>query len=398
LLERLFRFFIAWAFRRRRARGDFQTHGEICRGSWCVRATCFIAIVCIAPLPARGQTTWTGAALTTDWNTAGNWSSGLPANNSNAVTWITLPGADVTMSAAGATRGLNIGHTSNALADMPALAITHDLLSGFNGRVEVGLTGVQAAGGDPQILNRGMVRHTAGTLTIGTGATLGERLNIGAAADSYGVYEFGGLAASAPRITGVSGNLNVGTSLRCYGLFSLQDHGSVSIAGNANVSNNGSPAELRVKGGNLDIAITGTFSLGNSWTADGTLRAILTDSPSFSTINVGGDFLLGTQELTGGSNRSRFILELDPSYSHVVGRSFTIVEAGGEFRNRTVAGGVFGNVVDGHRIFVDDYEFIAQYGSSPGRNTFEIVAVPEPSGMGLLAAGAVLMLLRRRVR
>jgi hypothetical protein len=324
---------------------------------------------------ARAQTNWTGA-IDNDWNTAGNWSNGLPANG-NGVATISVAGANVTMSASAATEGFQIGHTSTVATDVATLNISKDFANGYNVGFSVGQTGTSS-----RELNYGKVIHTAGQLAVGLvggGGTLAERFNVGAASSSHGIYEFGGTQVDAPSIVGAKGWILVGggtSGSGSFGRLSLKDYGTIDAYGDLQVGRSNIRGELWVEGGTLTIDIAGNFDLGHSFNADGELKAILTDDVNFSTIHVAGDFNLGTTLAAGGSNRSVFTLELDDSYVHVANRTYTIVSSAGTFNNRDVVGnGVFGNITDGQSLIVDGHEFIANYDYTTGANTFKITAI-----------------------
>ncbi len=345
-----------------------------------------VALVMLTAMVAQAQTTWTGAALNNDWNTAGNWDNGVPINDTGTRTTINTT-ANITMSGAGTTRGMDVSAVGTSWADAAVLNISRDLLSGIQTNVTIGK---DLTTGDTTTKHYAKVVHTSGKLTVGTLLNGSSFLRVGNT-DSVALYEFGGAQGSAPTIE--ANYIDMGVGLRSSGTMSLKDHGTITLGAYVFVGGNGSTGELRVEGGNLTINVGTHFNLANHSGADGILRAVLTDDATFSTINVGGDVTLGI----ASTNRSKFYLELDDSYEHVHGRTFTILQSVGNFMSLGSTGGVFSNVADGQSIFVNDYEFIASYDYTPGANTFELMAyIPEPSTGLLMLLGGLGMLRRRK--
>lgn len=326
-----------------------------------------------AIMPLGAQTVWEGTNGN-DWNTAANWSNGVPTS-STAVT-IALDGANVTMSAAGNTANMTV---SGGGATTPTLNITQNLST--NGSLTVG-----SAGGTGY---KGIVNHTAGTVqTTGVG-----RLYIAYDGSGSGTYNFGGAEPTAPIAT-IGGSVIMGHNTTDNGLLSLSEYGTISGNDFVMSSSNGT-SEWRVSGGNLDIDFAGKLSISHSGFGTATLRAII-DNTGFSTINFGGNVEFGRLDLT--ANSSRFVLELGNGYAHVPGTEFMILDAVGDFTRHAEFGQVNGSVyTPGASFTVDGYEFSAAYLTGENVNSqFVVTAIPEPSSLLLLGLIAPILVLRRR--
>lgn len=337
-----------------------------------VRKTAAFALLgmCAAIMPLGAQTVWQGT-VNNDWNTAGNWSNGLPSGSGRSSI---LKTANVTMSNTGGTNGVTVSAVGTSFDDAAVLNISWNLNSIASVDIGANLTDNSYA----------KVVHTSGRLTA-TG------LNIGTT-NAFGLYEFGGAQSTAP-VLSVSGTVRVGSPASSNGIMSLKDYGTVTV-GRTVVSANNSPGELWVKGGNLDINVGGNLEFALSAGADGVLKAII-DNTGFSTINVTTDVRFGTT-----SNRSRFVLELGSGYAHVPGTEFVILNAGGNFTDFGVFGQVNGASYTAGDIFtVDGNEFSAAYLTGDS-SQFVVTAIPEPSSLLLLglAGLAGLAMMRRRKR
>jgi len=347
-----------------------------------------VAVVVAASATVYGQTAWTGD-IDTDWNTAGNWTNGVPV--STARTTINKT-ANITMSGAGETRGMDVGAVGTSMADAAVLNISQDLTAAFAAAQYVAVTiGTDFGNADTTTKYYAKVVHTSGNLKFGNPANSLSYLRIGNT-DSVALYEFGGAQGSAPTIE--ANYIDMGLGQRSSGTMSLKDHGTITLGGKLFVSGNGSTGELRVEGGNLTINVGTHLNLANHSGADGILRAVLTDDATFSTINVGGDVTLGI----ASTNRSKFYLELDDSYEHVLGRTFTIVQSVGNFSSLGSINGEFSNVTNSQTLVVGDYEFKASYDYTAGANKFELTAIPEPATIGMLGLAGVIMMVLRRMR
>jgi len=323
-----------------------------------------VAAVVAASATVYGDTIWTGTAGNNDWNTPGNWSAGVPISTAKTIITNT---ANITMSGTGTTKGVDVGAVGTSMADAAVLNITKDLT---NGTVPV-VIGQDLNTSSTSEKYFAKVVHTSGALKMNKAN--GTSGLIVARADSTALYVFGGAQGSAPTIE--AHYLQVGVGGRSRGTMSLKDYGTITLGNYVYLGGNNSAGELRVEGGNLNINIGGNFQFGpNSTTSDYVLRAVLTDDTTFSTINVGGDVLLGTTT----TNLSKFYLELDDSYEHVLGRTYTILQSVSNFYSLGVTAGKFSNVTNNQMLVVGGHEFRANYDYTAGANKFELTAIPEP--------------------
>lgn len=339
----------------------------------CRLATLTVVLVAgSGPAPAQVVTSWTGDAGTTAWNTAGNWSSGLPSNTLNSTTTIALPDAVVTTPAAVSIRTLTVSGDLSGGGAAPTLNISQ------NFGVAFATFSVGSAGSGSNF--QGIVNHTAGAVNI-TGASTGSRLRIAAAAaggssGNQGSYFLDGASAETPATLTVQDNIGIGGRPGEFGLLSLAGHGSVST-GSLDLGVFNGSGELRVRGGELTIGVSGGFRMSPSGAGSSVVAATLTDSGTsgFSPIAVGGNVQFDNN--IGGNNIS-FTLALDSWVSSGVGQVVTVLDAAGLFTGH----GVFGNVANdalltrssGQSEGSPSYTLRANYGIDPAdsRTKFQL--------------------------
>lgn len=345
-----------------------------------------LALLSVASLTAA--TTWTGAS-NSDWNTAANWSNGLPNVNTSS-TWpatVALDGAVVNMSAAGSGRKIQISGNG---AVAPTLNITQNFTVNYNQFTVGGVDADGAAAAGYQ----GIVNHTAGILSIG-GPAGTRRLRIAgsgvAVGDATSSYNFGGLSGSAPSLIidgGVDGSILLGDGLGETGNLNLSGFGAIDVSGVLRAARANGTANIDVTGGNLTLDF-GVFEMSEFAGAETNLNATI-DSTGFSTINVAG-------ATSFGEGDAFFNLSLGGDFSATLGETFTIVSSAGFglLQNQTVA--EFTNVAAGSTLVVDGYSFLADYDA--GDFTLEVTAIPEPDTYALLAGlGALCLIMLRRDR
>lgn len=345
-------------------------------------------LVSFAP-SLMAQTTWTGAT-DNNWNTATNWTNGVPSDSNQPVT-IAADGANVTMSAAGASRSLTVSGDGTTA---PILNITQNLSNNFS-PVNVGSSTTNGSNFS------GTINHTSGTVTIGGGSG-SRRLHIAASAGvtpsfsgNNGTYNFGGILATAP-ILSVTEGINIGGRSGETGTLSLSGHGTISNAAAVQMSQLNGNSTLNVTGGNLSInfatgisAGTVGFSMANSGAGLAKINATI-NATGFSTINIGGDLSFGGNGLT----RTQFNLALD-NFAPTVGSTFTILSATGNFVGTQ---GRFGNVANDDILTVGGIDFRANYNTGIGNDTFVLTVIPEPSTWALLALPLIALVIIRRCR
>jgi fibronectin-binding autotransporter adhesin len=94
--------------------------------------TSLLAAACVATASAQTPTSWTGGAGTSDWNTAGNWSAGVPNGNFTA-TFNTAGAKSVNVSSAVSVSAISLGNaTQNAAVEISGSLITFDTSSSNN--------------------------------------------------------------------------------------------------------------------------------------------------------------------------------------------------------------------------------------------------------------------------
>jgi hypothetical protein len=346
-----------------------------------------LAVFTAVPAAFAQNTTWTGNASTSDWNTAGNWDDGVPVGVGGASATIAADGANVTMSAAGNSRLLVVAGNG---ATAPVLNITQNLTNNFS-RVQVGSNSGSADG------HGGTVNHTAGTFLIGGGS--GNRdLHIAAWATATttgntGTYNFGGASATAP-VLDILVNLNMGNRPGESALLSLSGYGEVKVGNELGMSRANGTSEIRIEGGNLDISVANDMIIRGGGAGFATIRGVI-DNTGFSTINVGGNVFFHPTN----TNRATFALELGAGYTHVLNTVYTIIDAEGlfQFRDGTTitSGGRFGNVANNDILTVGGYDFRANYVTNDGTQ-FTLTAIPEPSTVGLVFISFVSVIIFRR--
>jgi hypothetical protein len=343
-------------------------------------------LIGFAPSLMAQTTTWTGNS-SNDWNTAGNWSNGLPGS-STPTPVISADGAVVNMSAAVNTRSTVVSGNGTTA---PVLNITQNFTNNFSAII-VGSSTVNATGFS------GTINHTAGTVAI-NGASGTRMLLIAAAAASAvsgnnGTYNFGGAALTAP-VLNISTGLRIGARPGEDGVLTLSGYGNFSQGtdaagvGDFDMSRFSGASTLNVIGGDLSINLSKNMTMSGSGAGSTILNATLTSS-GFSTINVGGGvvFDVGT-----GVNNTTFNLSLD-GFSGTLGQRITIINAGSAFTGH----GVFGNVGDGSTITVGGYGFLADYDNVNHDFILEVAAIPEPSTWALLAVSLTALVIFRRRR
>lgn len=349
------------------------------------------SIISISLLSAHSQTTWTGAD-SNDWNTAGNWTSGIPTLSASAN--ILLANANVTMSGVGNVNVLTVRSDVVDISDAPVMNISQNLTINHSIRV-----GSQVSTANTN--RKGIIRHTSGTVDLISPAG-GRRLEIAASANdatsgNVGIYEFGGLQSSAPIFqatgSGSSVAVNIGMRPGEHGTLILKDYGSFSIPNNMLLAINSSVspsaanvhAILRVEGGNLDFSIGGDLEFSTEGGGGASrLEAVLTNS-GFSTINVGGNVRFGRTN-AGTDNSPFFSLILGDDFVYQFNTTYTILQAAGNFTGTV---NHFRNLPNGSEINVGGHEFFAFYINEGGFNKFILTTpIPEPSSLGLLALAA----------
>jgi len=341
----------------------------------------FLAIVTV-PFLANGQTTWTGTT-SNDWNTAANWSNGVPNDPNNWPVIIDLDGAVVNMSAPGSGRDIRVSGNGTTA---PVLNITEDLSVSFN-QFTVGSVDSSGAGATGY---NGIVNHTSGTLSIG-GTSGTRRLRVAGAGSGGGgtsTYNFGGASSSAPVLDisgGANGDVLLGNGSSETGNLNLSGYGTFGLSGDLEVARANGTANIGIVGENLSINVGGNLEFSEFGSSESFLNVTI-DSAGFSTINVTGNTSFGLGD-------ADFNLSLN-SFTPTVGATYTIISSTGFTDLQSSGNTTFSNVADGSTISAGGTDFVASYSS--GDFVLTVVPEPEAAGLGIALAAVALVSLRRR--
>jgi len=262
------------------------------------------------PLLGLGQSTWTGGT-STDWNTAGNWSSGVPSGADANVNTITPHICTISATLSATPVNIRIGTGGTGRVDQPAgTAFTGSgnwLYLGYSaGNATYNLCDTTASGGAYTGYGLG-----SGSLYVGGTASPNGDIMLGLDASTTGtlnVNSSGTLAASGLYVSG-SGAGKCVVNL---------DHGTVALSGDCQFGADywaaGTDGRLNMSGGTL-TASTLVFSRGNN----------------------GSSVVAGTGVITGGTINALTWLTL--GFCGTPASVGTVTNSGGTINVNTTSGG-----------------------------------------------------------
>jgi autotransporter-associated beta strand protein len=289
-----------------------------------------IAVAVFTPLTAVGDI-WAGgtAGFVTDWNTAGNWSAGVPA----ASTTITLGNAGaqnaVNLSAAGTVGNIVL------LSAVPT-TVTGSALTIDNGGTTATVTSdaAQAISTAISLNDNTNFKINSGTLTLGGQVSNGSN---GAKGISLDATSAGTLALTATN--NYTGGTSVNGGTLSLGIAGAINRGTIAVNGGnltqtvANAISN--TASLAVSGGKATLSQVNSYSGGTTVSGTGTLLATnasgAADGSAGVTVNsggtVGGSGVLATVNVNSGG-----ILAPQPgsgtSYAHLSVGNLSVADGG----------------------------------------------------------------------
>jgi autotransporter-associated beta strand protein len=179
--------------------------------------------------------------------------------------------------------------------------------------------------------------------------------------------------------------------------------GSVKVWNGATLGGSGSTpgAVTVIRGGSVSPGNSpGTLSTGSvAFEAGANLVIDIEGASSFDMLNVTGqvDLLsdLGSNNWDPTQGATNLVLNVSNLGAGNIGNTFKIINNDGS----DLVFGTFSNLVQGSTVTQGTYTFQVDYAGGDGNDvvlTLNSVAVPEPGVVGLLGAGAILALRRRR--
>lgn len=302
----------------------------------CLSLGLMALLVCnLSPL-VRAGTVWTGGAGNGDWNTAGNWSAGVPAAGVTAIFNSTSPAGTVTLSANGIAA--RIRQNSSA----PARTIT--ISPSATSSLTLSLDGTAAELFD-------LVAATANLTLDGTPNVNGAKLTLDIAGDK-----------PTPVNTGITLGLNLDIS--GTGSINLTGPGTITLGGINTYSGN----TRVINGGTISLPDDArlTFYIG----ANGVNNQITYITSTGGTVLLNGDFAfdLTNADLTNGNSWN--IVDV-ANLNETFGSTFSVIGFTENNNVWTMSSGVY------------------QWTFTEATGLLELTVIPEPSVAALALIGAL---------
>jgi autotransporter-associated beta strand protein len=259
-----------------------------------------------------GDSTWNGS-VSTDWNTAGNWSAGVPSGATAVINTATPNVCTITNTISGTPVDLQVGYGASTVGQVDQIA--GDAFTGNGNWAFIGAVGGQAT------YNLADTRTTGGTFTgFGRGS---------------GSLYVGG-------VSNPNGYLNFGRDAGTTATFNMNSSGTLA-AGNMWVSANGAgTCTLNLDYGTVNISGDCQFGGQGPWGQDGTAGrlnmsggSLTANIVAFSRGNNGSSALTGTGNITGGTLNTKQWLTLGFCGTGVG----TLTNSGGIINVNTSGGG-----------------------------------------------------------
>jgi autotransporter-associated beta strand protein/T5SS/PEP-CTERM-associated repeat protein len=290
-------------------------------------------------LSAASAADWTGTT-STDWNTAGNWSTGSVPTGQNAVINNGASGNIATISA-------DISVTPNDIDVRNGSRLDHTAGTAGTSGGSWMFVGQDNSAGTYNLADTGAAGSGITGFALGSGSLNATgNLNVGAAGDN----RTGTVRVNTSGTLAVSNELLIGDSLNSSGNFSLES-GTMTVNNKIFVGNNRGTGTLTMSGGTLTktggdetfvgrdngtgtlthsggtIALNHNLYVGQGGGANGTLN--LSGS---AVLNTGRDFVIGREGGTGALNMSGGTITKTGDGKFLVGHNNgtgTVVQSGG---------------------------------------------------------------------